>query len=319
MRVNRSWLALGLGLSLAAPAEALAQTPKLHLSLDYRTSSAPPDCPNVEELRSALNNQVGYDPFLPGAPSPTRRLLVEIAASGNGDGTVARIVWLDSAGAVEGERTLASDSADCSELASGVVFAIAVQLQLLSAGLPEQEPAPATPPPASPEEARAERLAVLAGVGVFGQRGWQPGLAVGFRSFGALRGDWWSLILDAQATLPTTARFPARGGFSAREVAVGLAPCLRRAVLDFCALGRLGLVNVRGQGVDEPRAPSSPELLLGLRLQLVWPELARLATLAHLDVLAQLLPRDVWLNRERVWSTAPLAVALGVDVAALFK
>lgn len=306
---------------LAAPAEALARPPQLHLALDYRSEAAPSDCPNVEELRKALVKQLGYDPFVLGASSQPRRVLVEMARSDSG--ATARIVWLDAAGAVEGERSLASEGDECSELASGVVFAIAVQLQLLAATLPE----PAVPPPLAPApQQKAEspggegaRRAVLAGAGIFAQSGWQPGLAVGIRVFGALRADIWSLGLDAHATLPTTERVPTGGAFSARELAFSVAPCLRRTVVDICALGRLGVVSVEGQGVDEPRSPSAPQLAVGARLQLVWPALAHAASLVHLDVLAQLFPRDVRLNRERVWSTAPLAVALGLDVAALFK
>lgn len=324
MRSTRSWPALGLGLSLAVPAEALAQEPELHLELEYRSESAPADCPSAEELRASLAAQLGYEPFGPSPAMAPRRVRVEIARSGSG--SVARIVWLDAGGGVTGERALSSESNECSELASGVVFAIAVQLQLLAASSAEPAPEPAPKPLPPPVEKRAlaaeaqpARRSVLAGAGIFAQRGWQPGVAVGLRTFGAWRADWWAFVLDAHATLPTTERVPAGGGFSARELALSLAPCFRRGLVDLCALGRVGFVSVKGEGVDDARAPRAPQVALGVRLQLVWPELARLVSLAHLDLLAQLFPRDVLLNRERVWSTAPLAVALGVDVAALFK
>ena len=91
------------------------------------------------------------------------------------------------------------------------------------------------------------------------------------------------------------------------------------APVDACALGFAGLLSVRGDGVDQVRSPSTAMLGAGLRLLLVFPELERAAMLAHLDVAVLFTPRDVMLNREVVWSTAPIAATLGFDVAAIFR
>jgi hypothetical protein len=319
MRVKRSlkalaWFAL-------TPAVAVAQPPDLRVGLDYRTVGAPVDCPSESELRAAISRQVGYDPFVPTAERRNYDLRVEILRAEAA--TEAHITWLDAQGAVEGERQLSSEDEQCSELANGVVFAVAVQLQLRAATVREQAqppPAPVVKPKPPPKRAapRAQR-AVLVGLGGFGRRGTQPGVSAGVRSFGALRSADWALSLEAAGTLPTTQRSAEGSGFSARELGLALAPCLRRGVVDACGLGTASLFSVRGEGVDRVRTPSTVLFGAGLRLQLAWPELERLALLARVDVVALLTPRDVIVNRERVWSTAPLAVTLGLDAAAIFR
>lgn len=312
--------AFGVMLPVLAPAPLLAQQPTFRVSLDYRRETAPDDCPSSVELRAAIVRQLGRDPFTDSASERDYDVRVEIARTGAG--AEAHIEWLDATGRLEGERRLSSESDQCLELASGVAFAIAVQLQLRAANIPARPPEP--PPPARKPRPRPRALprpsrAVLAGVGVFAQRGTQPGSSVGLSSFGAVRARHWSLGLGAHATLPTVERTETGAGFSARELGLSLAPCFRSGSLDACALGSLGLLAVRGEGVDEVRTPTAPLVGVGLRLQLVLPELDRVAALTHVDVLALLTPRDVLLNGEKVWSTAPIAVGLGLDLAAIFR
>jgi hypothetical protein len=316
-----SAMVLGVAAALLAPAVALAEQPALRVGLDYRRDAAPPDCPTADELQRAIVRQLGYDPFT--ADSTTdeagpRDYEVRVEIVGVGSGTRAHIEWLDGSRRLEGERRLSSESSQCAELASGVVFAVAVQLQLRAASSPRRAAAPLRPAP-KPRPAPLPDRSVLASVGMFAQRGAQPGLAAGLRAFGAWRARGWSLGLGAQATLPTTEPAADGAGFSARELGLNLAPCVRYGSWDACALGTLGLLTVRGEGVDQARTPSAPLLGAGLRLQLVWPKLEKLAGLAHLDVVALLTPRDVQLNHERVWSTAPIVIGLGLDLAAIFR
>jgi hypothetical protein len=58
---------------------------------------------------------------------------------------------------------------------------------------------------------------------------------------------------------------------------------------------------------------------VGARVQLAWPALSGFSVLIHGEALALLTPRDVLLNRTVVWSTAPIVLAVGIDLAAVFR
>lgn len=322
MLANWRSTALGVVLPVLAPTSVMAQEPTFRVTLDYRRESAPPDCPTLAELRAAIIRQLGNDPFTENAQQRDYDVHVEIARSGNA--TEAHIEWFDADRRLEGERRLSSEHEQCAELANAVVFAVAVQLQLQAASTPARarQPDPPLPPPnPRPPAPIADRpsRSVLAALGFFSQRGSQPGQSVGLRSFAALRSAAWSLALGAHATLPTSDRSASGAGFSARELGLQIAPCFTRAPFDVCALGSLGLLAVRGEGVDDVRKPAGPLLGVGLRVQIVWPELDRFATVTHVDLLAILTPQDVLLNGEKMWSTAPIAIGAGLDLAAIFR
>lgn len=322
MRANWRLTVLGAAAPLVLPALALAAPRTLRVGLDYDDRAAPSDCPTERELRGAIARQLGYDPFA--EEGELRELVVHVEMQRSGTGTEAHIEWLSTGGALEGERRLASENDQCSEIASGVVFAVAVQLELRAASTPAPPPPPPRRAPAPraepPPKARSnDARAVLVGGGAFLQHGVQPDAAAGFRTFGALRGRWWSLGLEAHGTLPTTWRTSEGAGFSANMLGLGLSPCLRAALLDICLLGNVGQLSVRGEGVDRVRSPSAALAGVGLRLQVAWPELERLAALVHVEAWAPLTPREVLVNRENVWATAPVAFAAGLDMAVIFR
>jgi hypothetical protein len=309
---------------LGDPAEALAQPSPVHVELHYDVESPVLSCPSAAEMRAAVVQQLGYDPFAEASQSQRYEVRVKITRhSGGGE---ARIEWLDEKGNVQGQRRLTSDDDDCGELSTGVAFAVAVQVQLRAAGAPPvSPPAPAvsTPPPAKkprlrpPVAAPAPRF--LLGAGGEARVGTQPGVAAGFRAFASLANHAWAFVLDARATLPTTELAADGTGVTGRELGISAAPCWGPGLLDVCALGSLTLLSVRGEGVDQVKHPSAAGVGLGGRLQLVWPWGGRLAAITHVDVLVQLARQDVLVNRERAWSTAPVGVAVGLDVAAIFQ
>ncbi len=71
--------------------------------------------------------------------------------------------------------------------------------------------------------------------------------------------------------------------------------------------------------MDRVRSPSAAVAGLGLRLQLAWPELQHLTALAHVEAWAPLTRREVVLNHETVWATAPVVLGAGLDLAAIFR
>jgi hypothetical protein len=307
---------------LVEPLAASAQPPAVHVGLHYEVEGTISGCPSAAELQAKIVAQLGYDPFeSPGSGS--QQVRVEIGHLGAG--AEARIQWLDESGAIQGERRLSSPDKDCAELATGVAFATAVQIQLSAASIapppaPPPAPAPRPPPPPPPRRAvTAAGRSWLVGAGALARFGRQPGVAPGVRTFASLGGRAWAVQVDAHATLPTANIGASGAGFSARELGLGAAPCLRRGAVDACALGALTLLSVQGEGVDQPKSPSAVGFGVGVRLQVTLPWRDRLAAVIHADLLAQLAPREVLLNRESVWSTAPVAAAVGLDLAAIFR
>jgi hypothetical protein len=141
----------------------------------------------------------------------------------------------------------------------------------------------------------------------------------GLRIFGSLGNARLSLELSTEATLPTERSASDQTGFSARSLDAKLAPCAHAAAVGFCGLGMIGLLSVRGQGVDRIESPSSLVAGAGLRLQLLWPEQSSVAALLHAEAVILLTPRTIVLNREAVWSTAPVVFSAGLDLAAIFR
>ena len=330
--------ALWLGLVLLCRSRALfAETPgNLQVALDYRVDPALRSCPTLQELSDSVAKQLGYQPF---DESAAQRLSVNIVRPL--DRVEARIQWLDGQAGNSGERRLQSASGDCADIAQSLSFAVAVQIQLhaseVSAPAPETPadagqmkaatPAPKPVPHGAaasvvadkPPAERRRRRAVLVGVGGLATYGMVPGVNFGGRLFGAITQDWWALALGVHAVLPGRFEQPDGTGFSAHELGLGLAPCLRFSALGACAVGSVGILRVRGEGVDQIGTPSSVVGSIGARAQLYWPELERLGVLVEGEALVVLTPRDVLLNGVPVWSTAPVVVTVAVDFYTIFR
>ena len=316
------WLALALALGWwGTPAPVLAQ-PNLRVVLEYNADPAL-GCPSGAELSANVTRQLGYDPFAAEGSEQRLRLTIGKVA----ERAEARLEWIDRQQRSEGERRLTSDG-NCNDLVANLAFAVAVQIQLHAASAPPPPPPPpavvppptASPPP--PPRAAApppNRSVIYVGVGALARHGLTPGVSPGLRVFGALAQERWAFELSAHTTLPSEVQQADGTGFTARELGVNLAPCLRLPPVGLCAAGSLSLLHARGQGVDQARSPSTLTGGLGGRLQLIWPALERFGIVVQGEVLAVLLPREVLLNGSKVWSTEPVAVTATLDFAAIFK
>jgi len=306
---------------LCAASRARAAGPaSVEVALEYRTDPALADCPSQSELSAAISKQLGYDAFAGSSAAPPHR--VRAAISRTPTGTEAQVAWLDALGQSEGERRLASESSDCGEVARALAFAIAVQIQLHAASEPAPPPpAPPPPPPPPPRPAPrpAERtIRAMVGAGVLAEHGLTPATSPGLRVFGSLWTRRLSVEVSTGLGLPTQVTLPDRTGFSASSLTGRVTPCARVAVVGLCVVGALGQLSVRGQGVDQVRSPSSLVAGAGGRIEVLWPALSALGVLVHLEALALLTPRTVFLNQEPVWSTAPVVLGAGFDLGALF-
>jgi hypothetical protein len=297
---------------------------RLWAVLTYSVDPEMIGCPAEADFRESVARQLGYDPFRSDA---THRIIAEVNASGEGiDG---RLLWTDAHGQPEGERRLVSAVRNCGEFVKEMTFALAVQIQLLSTAAAAEPPVPAPlpppappppPPPAPPSPAKpaaevAER-AVFLGLGPTGEVGIVPSFTGGLRLFAGVRRGVLSVEMAAEATLPVTLRQADGTGFSATAFGATLAPCGHRGPLALCAVGMLGLLDVRGFGVDDPRSPSSLVARVGLRLAFGEPLSLHWAAGVHVDGLVSLTPRTVSLNELPVWTTPPVALVVGIDLAA---
>jgi hypothetical protein len=309
--------------------------PPLLVALDYEVDPQLGDCPSAADLSAAVSKRLGYDPFVT-EPGPTKHQ-VKVSIQRAATGTEAHVEWLDDRGSSEGERRLSSERTECAEIARGLSFAIAVQIQLRASAEPPPPPSAAPPPsapplaapPQHPPRSPESRRVIMVGAGVVAAHGLTPNVSPGLRIFGAVGNQRLSLELSTQATLPSEqsaeASIPhlspvaARPSFSAGELSAKLAPCVRFSPFGICGVFMAGQLHVRGEGVDQVRSPSSLVAASGAKLQLVWPLVPSFGVLLQAEALALLTPRDVLMNQQVVWSTAPVLLGASLDLAAIFR
>jgi hypothetical protein len=328
-----AWGAAVAAFALSTHAFANGSSPTLRVSLDYEVDPQLGDCPSGADLSAAVSKQLGYDPFILEAGATKHRVKASIQRTAAG--TEAHVEWLDERGGSEGERRLASESAECAEIARGLSFAIAVQIQLrASAEAPPPPPLPPAPPSPAPPAQRPRpspepRRVIMVGAGVLAARGLTPKVSPGLRIFASLGNQRLSLELSTQvtypseqsadATVPHVAPLASPPSFTARELSTKLAPCVQFAPFGLCGVFMAGQLHVRGEGVDQARSPSSLVAAAGAKLQLMWPPVPSFGVLLQAEALALLTPRDVLMNRQVVWSTAPVLLGASLDLAAIFR
>ncbi len=176
-------------------------------------------------------------------------------------------------------------------------------------------PAVTTTPTAAPRP----RPSFFASLGPVASVGEAPAASAGVELSGAARLRAFSLDLGARATFPVTFRQGDGTGVRASALAGTLAVCGHLRGFALCPLATLGRLRVSGLGVDDARAPASTTARVGLRGAFEQPLSARLAAVLHADGAYTLTPRTVTLNQLPVWKTAALGLAVGIDLAVLFR
>lgn len=324
--VKATWLALCLCVGVAVYSRSAVALTADRDPVGFEYEAVPElGCPTREELSNAVSRQLEYYPFSTDGTPPQQSVRAVISRTGGA--LEASIDWVDASGRTDGERRLTSEGEDCGELARGLVFALAVQIQLRASGANAQPKAPPpaptavvrkSPVPARPRPSPATRT-WLWGLGPSLQRGWAPGTSFGLNALGALTvGRAW-LEAGLEATAPTAHGLSDGTGFDGRIWRGWVSPCIRTPPFGWCILGSAGKLFVEGRGVDHPLRPSTWLLGAGGQVELLWPEGERFGVLLTARVLGTLTPRDVVLNEVAVWSSAPVALGLNVDLIMLFK
>jgi hypothetical protein len=340
--------AIALALAVAGhPRQVAAAPAHVTTQLDYGVA---PGCPPAEAFQSIVAGHLGYDPFEADAPN---RVTIRIAAAGRTlDG---RLEWRNASGRSIGQRSFPSRSGDCGELARAMGFALALQIQLMAmaapqtaSGAPSPPPATPTPAPAAPpvaevappppppppppepaariESAPAPPVAggpagpwILVGAGVSGGLGLASDpVAVG-RLFATAEWPHVAAELGGEIAVPSTTSRADGGGFSQQQLLATLAACGVLAPWSACAVAKIGLLRVQGQGVDVPLAASGLMAQTGVRLA-AWHAFGRRTYIvARAEGLIRLSPETVTLDAVPVWNSPRFAALFGIDIGLRFR
>jgi hypothetical protein len=302
-------------------------------------------CATEPELRRAVTEKFGYDPFRDEAP-----VTVSITLGPDGRGVYHGSVSLrDEDGRELGRRTV--EDARCESVRESLVLAVSLALDPLGpAGRASASPADRTideqPPPASPgAPPRVEApiappmvdravppppgtrarpsLRVAVGGEVFS--GVSPGTVPGVHGSLGLRYGRWGLDVEGG----TTSEGSSGNTFGSAQgsVALGsLVPCygawsLASFALDGCVVASGGVLFSHGANVSVAASRTDPVASAGVRLQAEWRFARSLGVAAFADgamelVRSELSVADVGVSQV-VWRTSPAAASGGLSLFAL--
>ena len=152
----RVLVAFVLWAAFSAGAARARAAPMTFVTLEYDVAGGGSGCPDEQEFRARVDRQLGYDPF---RDTADRRVSVQITRTDAGFEGFIR--WSDARGRWVGDRRLSSRRPECSDITASVVFAIAVQIQLLASLEPEapKPGAPSTAPARSETNKESETQA----------------------------------------------------------------------------------------------------------------------------------------------------------------
>jgi len=322
---------------VASARHAIAATDTV-VRLDYQADEQG-GCVGEDELRQMVTDQLGHDPFRPDADQRVGITIAKTEAGFRG-----RIVWTEADGRQVGERNLSSRSRDCREIVANVAFAVALQLQLVDRGAPNDpnvaaptggQTPPATPespnrapaiperPNPSPEGPRGSaqpppgRLVLAVGAGPAVGLGMTPAPTAFGRLFVVARLRRLSGELAADAALPATQHEPDGTGVDVNALGASAAGCGHVSIASACLLGRLGWIRARGFGIAVPSTSWGHFGEVGLRLA-ASREMGRVILSAHADGLVMLSRWNVVLNDAVAWAVPRVGGVLGLDVALRF-
>lgn len=340
----------GLLGALPAFAEANEAAGPLSVSLTY---AAPPGCPSSAEFEAGVVGRLGFDPFVARA---RRQVLVSIAPTDRA--LEGRIEWRDADGRWAGDQTFPEHTNDCADLVRAMGFALAVQINLLSAkGSAEPSAGSAADPPRgagsrADAASRADGTARAEAPGRTARppssddaatapdeepprRGSTPwirelgaGASLGFgllpdtvgmgRVFGHLSRGPLAFELAAELSSASDAQRDDGAGFRGRVFLASAAACGVRAPFSVCALGKAGTLRVSGERIDVSESATGLAAQLGLRLR-VQQRLGRAFLAEKLEGLVNLTRSTVTLDELPVWRAPAFSATLGLDAGWSFQ
>jgi hypothetical protein len=307
---------LGAFLISLLASSASAQPPRL-VRFSYALDDGVELCPDEAKLRAGVTARLGYDPF-----SATAEEGLQVGLHRSGRELEARITMSDGQGQVRAERRLVSRQGDCTELASSVELAVSIAIDPFRVSAPP-EPAPAPPMPPAPAPVvpppppAPSPLSGQAKAGAVVGQGTAPTRTLGFVLGGAARRGRWSLGLDAQANLPRNDSLR-EGTIRSYSLTGSLVPCVHIHDAAACALFTAGSLHAEGRDLTAARKITRLAVALGARLAYALPLFGRWSLLFHADVTTPMTYIELQVDHQNVWTTPPLAAALGIDLTINF-
>jgi hypothetical protein len=338
LRLVTAMLFGALALSTAGRAGA-APTARL----DYQRASGAEACPDVTELRRAVRERLGYDPFVVEAD---QTMVATIRPEGPDLRGEVRLV--DAAGKVRGSRELRAAAPECAELVSRMALAISIAIDPQSldrlgappnaAAAPSAEteaapaPAPAlaaSPAPSSrpepiapprPAKRRIEQeppwVAEFA-IGAQLATGLTPKLAIGPSVAVGIRRGFSSLTLEGHYLLVDDVQSSA-GRVESTLGELGLVPCFRPALALLCAQVSLGRLWVRGKEVARSRTDTTWVPRVGPVLGVDLPLVGVLKVRPQVAALVALSRPKVALAGQTVWESPAIGAFASLSVLGHF-
>jgi hypothetical protein len=314
--------ALSLAAALGALLHAAPASAGPAARFVYLRGKGTESCPSEADVRQAVEQRLGYDPFFSYAAAT---MFTEVSAERGRFSVSLKLV--DGDGSVRGDRTLHAQG-KCGELMDAMALTIsiaidpqsvtrqgppadappaekAVEPEPSTAPPPEpppesDEPAPSTPPVLSPEPKRPLVLAI--GLGPLASLGSAPALAVG----GALAVDAQigRLVggIEARADLPASAQAGKLGRVESSLLAGSLFFGLREGLVFAAAVGSIGRIDATSTDVLRARDSAGLFAAAGLRLGIGIPLSDRVEVRIRGDVVANLLRHDLTISGQRASS-----------------
>lgn len=305
---------------MASPARADdAWKPTARLALDRGTATS---CPDALALTDAVAGRLGYDPFV----TTGGDLRISVHFTRTADGVTGLVEALDPAGEPKGEKKIASKRGDCAEVAQAVTLTIAILLdprtglvERPAPSKPEPDPLapiaevrPAPPPPAPEPPALVPRVRV----GFLGTIGAEPGPSIAGRVGFGVGHRVWSVDAEFRADLPREATNGDKRETSGLLLGA-VVPCLRRGVLEACAVVAVGALR-SDVSAGSPPTVTTLHAATGPRVSAVLPLGAMLALVLSAEALFILTPTTVRVDGVDVWSPPVVSGGLGAALEVRF-
>ena len=314
---------------LASSSTSAAPRPRgIGVHLDYDRGTVARQCPEAKMLRGEVAAEIGHDPFTEAGPWQMR---VAITRRKNG-AFVATADLLDGDGATAssmGEMV----SPDCRSL---VLKALAVWIswELTDPPLPppslpaEPPPRPPPPPPHEDSPAPIQPFLLRFGLGAALGFGTAPRVALGVSSdvgiywpLASLPFEGVSLTLGGRWDPPAAGQVPGlreseRVGTS--RLLATLAPCAHWWKLYGCAVGELGQLRGRGEGVALAPQFANVYSAVGGRLGVEVPFAPHLGFRISGEILGTVTPKVIRVDEQPGWTTPTASGGFGAGLYLFF-
>lgn len=300
-----------------------ARAEHVEARLVYERAPGAESCEGPNELRAAVAERLGYDPFV----ERDDVLTVVVRVRGVGTGLEATIERRSPSGDPIGKPSkITSKSARCDDLLATVAVGTAIAIDPLGTGTPKEPDALPTLPPAEPYEApRApapdapapdakppEPAApstptfVHVGAGPFVAVGALAAASFGPRAFVGVSHGMFELDLEGRFDAPV--RYYAGRQYVDSSLVLGsLLPCVRYAVFLSCASVSMGALRGTGFGYDHSREENSFYMTIGARQAFEWELGRHVALRLNVDGAIVLRPIRIEADGQVLWSTPPFA------------